>query len=192
MSDKGNRVAADAGESETPTAGNGSTRPAKSKATKAKSKKQDSSKGGKRGPWNFPKNTLEEAIKIAQAIEEKNAGKPLEASVLVKYVGFNKSNDWRFLDLLQSANRYSLVAGAGSKATIRLEKIGESIVAPSSPAQRQQALSQAFDTVELFKKVAEFYKGKTIPEDEYFANTLFREFDVPRKRSRAFHSRIHR
>jgi hypothetical protein len=136
----------------------------------------------KRGPWNFPKNSLEESIKIAQAIEEKNAGKPLDAATLAKYVGFRKTGDWRYQDLLLSASRYGLVNGTGTKATVSLSKFGEEIVAPSSPSQRQQALSEAFDNVELFKKVAEYYKGKTIPEDEYFANTLVREFDVPRER----------
>ena len=135
-----------------------------------------------RGPWTFPKNTLEDAIRVAQAIQEKNDGKPIEASRLVKYVGFNKANDWRFKDLLQSANRYGLVQGSGEKATVSLQKTGEDIVAPSAPAQRKEALSAAFDNVELFKNVAAYYKGKVIPEDEYFANTLSREFEVPRDR----------
>src|SRR3989338_42184 len=47
-------------------------------------------------PWTFPKNTLEEAIRVAKAIEEKNAGNPMHATVLAKAVGFTKSNDWRF------------------------------------------------------------------------------------------------
>ena len=32
------------------------------------------------GPWTFPKHTLEKAIEAAQALEEKNAGKPLKAT----------------------------------------------------------------------------------------------------------------
>ncbi|MDG4883052.1 hypothetical protein [Mesorhizobium sp. WSM4884] len=37
-----------------------------------------------------------------------------------------------------------------------------------------------------FKKVEEFYKGKKLPEDEFFENTLFREFSIPRERVKAF------
>jgi hypothetical protein len=133
-------------------------------------------------PWNFPKNTLEEAIRIPQVIEEKNAGKPLDATTLATYVGYHKANDWRFLALLRSANLYGLVEGSGQRATVAVEKIGEGVVAPSSPSQRQLSLGAAFDNVELFKKVAAYYKNKIIPEDEYFANTLSREFHVPRER----------
>lgn len=141
---------------------------------------------GKRVPWDFPKNTLEDSIKIAQAIEEKNAGKPLDAATLAKYVNFRKPNDWRFLDLLRSANQYGLVAGSGAAATVSLEKTGTDIVAPSSASQRQEALATAFENVELFKRVAEHYAGKTIPEDEYFANTLSRDFAVSRDRLEHF------
>jgi len=137
-------------------------------------------------PWDFPKNTLEESITVAQAIEEKNAGKPLDAPTLAKYVGYNQANDPRFLALLRSANQYGLVSGSGKTAEVSLDKIGEGIVAPSSPQQRQQSLSDAFENVDLFKKVAEFYSGKPIPEDEYFANTLSREFHVARDRLEHF------
>ena len=79
--------------------------------------------------WTFPKNTLEEAIAIPKAIEEKHGGNPMGADLLVIAVGFNKSNDWRFLDLLKSANMYGLVSGSGKTATVTLEEIGQDVVA---------------------------------------------------------------
>jgi hypothetical protein len=39
-------------------------------------------------PWTFPKNTLEDAIKIARAIEEQNGGNPMKPDVLAKAVGY--------------------------------------------------------------------------------------------------------
>lgn len=162
---------------------------AKSRGRKAKRPKKKASTGrasGQRVPWSFPKHTLEDSIRIAQAIEEKNAGKPLDAATLARYVNFRKSNDWRFLDLLRSANQYGLVKGSGATATVSLEKTGTDIVAPSSPLQRQEALTAAFENVDLFKRVAEHYAGRTIPEDEYFANTLARHFKVSRDRLEHF------
>ena len=116
--------------------------------------------------WTFPKNSLEDAIKIPKAIEEKNAGNPMKADVLAKAVGFRQPQDWRFLDLLRSANQYGLVSGSGANATVSLEKIGQDVVAPSSPAQRQQALVRAFRHVDEFKRVEDFYRGKRIPEGD--------------------------
>src|SRR6516162_2109674 len=76
----------------------------------------------KRKPWSFPKNNLEDAIRVAQAIEEKNAGNPMRAADLAVAVGFRQPNDWRFLDLLRSANQYGLVTGTPS-TSITLAKL---------------------------------------------------------------------
>ena len=175
-------------ESQTPTeASRASPRPLNGKPKRSRRGGASAKNAAtKRVPWDFPKHTIEDSIKIAQAIEEKNSGNPLDAPTLAKHVDFRKSNDWRFKDLLRSANQYGLVEGSGEKATVELKKIGTDIVAPGSPQQRKQALASAFENVNLFKKVAEHYAGKTIPEDEYFANTLSRDFNVSRDRLEHF------
>jgi hypothetical protein len=164
--------------------GNGKAAPVSQNREKAKTRKRTSS--GKALPWTFPKNTLEEAIAIAKAIEDKHGGNPMKADLLAKAVGFNKPNDWRFLDLVKSANLYGLCSGSGKTATVSLEKIGRDVVAPGSPQERKKALLAAFHNVEDFKKVDEFYGNKRIPEDEYFLNTLTRQFGIPRDRANAF------
>jgi hypothetical protein len=159
-------------------------KPAK-KARAAKRKKAAAAvdKSNAKGkPWTFPKNTLEDAIRVPKEIEEKNAGNPMPASDLAIAVGFRQSTDWRFLDLVRSANQYGLVVGAGSSATIILTKLGQDVVAPSSPSQRSEALLTAFRSVKDFAAVESFYGGKRIPEDEFFLNTLTREFNIPRDR----------
>jgi hypothetical protein len=123
---------------------------------------------------------------VAKALDEKFAGNQTRAEDLVKAVGFNKPNDWRFQDLLKSAALYGMTAGSGIAATIRMEKLGEDIVAPGSPDQRQRALLAAFRNVPDFAAVEDFYKGKKIPEDEFFENTLLRQFHIPRDRVQAF------
>jgi hypothetical protein len=137
-------------------------------------------------PWTFPKNTLEAAILVAKAIEEQNAGNPMKADLLCKAVGFRRPDDWRFLDLLKSANQYGLVSGSGKTATVTLEALGQDVVAPGSAEERPAALLKAFRNVEDFKKVEDFYKGKKLPEDEFFENTLVREFSIPRERVKPF------
>jgi hypothetical protein len=162
------------------------TGPSKRSPKAAKSKKVEKPAKPPAAPWTFPKNTLEDAIKIAQAIEEQNAGNPLKPDMLAPAVGFNSTSDWRFLDLLRSANLYGLVTGTGKISTVTLTEIGQDVVAPSSPLARPRALQAAFRHVDDFKRVEEFYQGKRLPEDEFFENTLFREFSIPRERVRAF------
>jgi hypothetical protein len=155
-----------------------------------KSRKKSAAKAdgtnAKGKPWTFPKNTLEDAIRIPKEIEEKNAGNPMPAPDLAVAVGFRQSSDWRFLDLIRSANQYGLVAGTGASASISLTKLGQDVVAPSSPAQRSEALLTAFRSVKDFAAVETFYGGKRIPEDEFFLNTLTREFNIPRDRVDTF------
>ena len=69
---------------------------------------------------------------------------------------------------------------------MRIAEIGNDIVAPDLPQKRQKALLKAFRNVSLFRDVEEFYKGKKIPEDEFFENTLIRNFNVPRERVKTF------
>jgi hypothetical protein len=141
---------------------------------------------GSLAAWKFPKNTLEESLRVPKAMEEKFAGNPTKAEDLVRAVGFNKAIDWRFQDLLKSAALYGITVGSGASATIHLEKLGEDIVSPASSDQRQKALLSAFRKVPDFAAVEEFYKGKKIPEDEFFENTLIRQFHIPRDRVQVF------
>ena len=61
-------------------------------------KAKTDSNSAKGTPWTFPKNTLEDSIAVAKAIEEKNAGNPIPAEDLAVAVDFRQANDWRFLD----------------------------------------------------------------------------------------------
>lgn len=169
-----------------------SSKPARSgkarkiKKAKAKRAARATASAAAGGPWTFPKHTLEKAIEVAQALEEKNAGKPLKSADFSPLLGFKRVQDWRYLELLRSANQYGLVQGSGSAATVELTPLGQDIVSPSSPSQRQKALLAAFQKVDVFKNVAAFYSGKRIPEDEFFGNTLVRDFTVPRERVPTF------
>lgn len=165
-------------------------KPAKKRPSRSKKsgKKKTNTTVALPPPWAFPKVSLEKAIEIAQAIEEKNAGNPIRAEFLSPMVGYRKASDWRFADILRAANQYGIVEGSGPTSTVSLTATGADIVAPSSPFQRQAALLKAFSNVELFDKVSKFYAGKAIPEDEYFGNTLVRDFEVPRERVGTFMS----
>lgn len=151
--------------------------------SKIKPKANETAKGK---PWTFPKNSLEEALFVARAIEDKNAGNPMRATDIVTALGFKNASDWRFQDLLKSSAQYGLTSGSGASATVSIDTIGEDIVAPSSSNQRQQALLKAFRNVNDFQKVESFYGGKKLPEDEFFENTLVRDFGIPRDRVETF------
>ena len=76
--------------------------------------------------------------------------------------------------------------GSGAAATVSMTQIGSDVIAPGSPSDRQTALLGAFRKVDDFRKVEEFYKGKKLPDDEFFENTLVRQFNIPRERVGVF------
>lgn len=110
----------------------------------------------------------------------------MPAKDLAIAVSFKLPQDWRFLDLLRSANQYGLVSGTGPTASVQLTSLGQDVIAPKSPGQRSQALINAFRSVKDFEAVENFYGGKPIPEDEFFLNTVTREFGIQRDRVDAF------
>ena len=66
------------------------------KLKKRRARSNASVESAKRKPWTFPKNTLEDAIAIPKAIEEKNAGNPMPAADLAKAVGFKQAERLAF------------------------------------------------------------------------------------------------
>jgi hypothetical protein len=78
------------------------------------------------------------------------------------------------------------VTGSGPKAVVSITKLGQDIVAPSAPSQRVDGLLAVFRSVKDFENVEKFYGGKRIPEDEFFLNTVIREFNIPRDRVEVF------
>lgn len=162
------------------------TTPKKRSRSKTKrTTKKVSAPISKGAAWTFPRHTLEDAIRVAQAIEEKFAGKPVPAEDVCKAVGYPQP-DWRYQDLMRSTAQYEIVTWKGATSLVDITNLGTDIVAPSDPKQRQEAMWRAFHSVDQFKRVSEHYEGKRIPEDEFFANTLIREFSVPRDRVDTF------
>jgi hypothetical protein len=134
---------------------------------------------GRRPSSDFPKHAIEAVLAIAQVIEDKNGGNPLPPLdvALALGVGPGSSN---FRDLLSSSIKYGLTSGSFNQPRVSLETLGRSIVAPKNPEERRLALFQAFMQLELLRRVYDHYKGKKLPETQFLANTLVREFAVPK------------
>src|SRR5688572_28527146 len=81
-------------ESKTPRVRRKRGKPRRPKRAVARSSAEEGSSTGKGTPWTFPKNNLEDAIRVAKAIEDKNAGNPMPAPVVAMAVGFKQANDW--------------------------------------------------------------------------------------------------
>ena len=130
----------------------------------------------------FPIHTLEEALKVAKAIQEKNAGKPWKPIFVAEALEISPTST-RFRDLTSSSYKYGLTEGTWSASQISLTPLSNSITKPTDPKKKVKGLQEAVLKIQVFKIVFEHYKEAKFPspDDEYFKNMLESEFNVPRE-----------
>lgn len=128
----------------------------------------------------FPKHTLEQTLRVPQAIEDANGGKPMPPLDVAQAIGVSPgSSDFRVL--LSSSFKYGLTDGSYKSDRISLVALGTAIVAPSSPEESQKAKSKAGLSPTVFRQIFDYYKGKKLPEQKFFENSVVREFGVPKE-----------
>lgn len=143
----------------------------------AEVKSDSNDKGGRLPARNFPRATLERALKVSSAIRHKNAGKPWEPKFVAKEVGISEKST-NFRDLVNAARDYGLVKGTYRGRTLELDTIGKACAYPSSPQAEAEAKEQAFRNVASFEGVLSYYGGSQLPEMTYLANVLETRFGI--------------
>jgi len=125
----------------------------------------------------FPHDPLAKTMKIAESIENNNAGRPYDRLSLAKSID-NSPSSGGFRQLITSSTRYGITEGGRRAEKLSLTPIGSSIVAPTNDSEKNRSLLQALLTPELFYQVYNFFDSKKIPREELFKNSLKKEFGV--------------
>lgn len=128
----------------------------------------------------FPKNTLKEALELARAIQDNNAGAPYNRLDLAAAVGHTPESS-AFRTLITSSNRYGLTEGSYKAEKISLTALGSSIVAPTTDDEKNKGVLDALQRIELFKKFFQRFDQAKLPREDLLENTLVRDFAVPRE-----------
>jgi len=129
----------------------------------------------------FPEHTLEQALEVAKAIQDKNAGKPWKPIFLAEALKI-KATSSNFRDITSSAFKYGLTVGTWNAPYISLAPLGQSITKPIDSKQEIKAKQNAVLEIEVFKSIYEHYRDARFPSpDTYFKNMLESEFKVPRE-----------
>lgn len=133
-----------------------------------------------RGPARpHPPQPFREAMKIAVAIKEHNAGKPMNRILLAQAMGRSPaSSDFR--DTIMSAGRYGLINGNFHSDIISLTPLGQQYTSPVSEEERLEAERAAIQKVPIFNQILQYYNNNKFPPTEFLKNALEREpFSVP-------------
>jgi Predicted nucleotide-binding protein containing TIR-like domain len=126
----------------------------------------------------FPKLPLVATIRVSEAIERANGGQPYPPTETALAMDLSPQSG-HFRTLLASSSIRGLTTGSHGASRIALQETGRDIVAPTSPEARQAALVRAALAPAVFQAVYSAFRGKRLPDDSYFTNTLHRDFAVP-------------
>lgn len=127
--------------------------------------------------WAFPRATLEQALKIPTTIKELNGGNPWESEEVRKAIGAGTGGN-AFFYLTSASRDYGLTVGTSTADKISLADLGREIAYAGNATIEAELKMRAFLTVDVFKRVLEYYKGSNLPEMKYLGNTLQREFQL--------------
>jgi predicted nucleotide-binding protein len=126
----------------------------------------------------FAQHRLEDAIKVAEAIENANAGQPYPPTDVAIALGRSPGSS-AFQVMLSSSLKYGLTTGSYKSDKIALTPLAQQITAPTSADERRRALVTAALTPTTFRRAFDYYKGKKLPDTQYLMNTFTREFGIP-------------
>jgi hypothetical protein len=120
---------------------------------------------------------LEEALKIAYAIKDHNGGNPWEPEEIRKAIGAGTGGNAYFY-LTAASRDYGLTTGTNAAEKIALTDLGRDLVYAPNPETEKALKLRAFLSIDVFKRVLEYYKGSNLPEMKYLGNTLQKEFEL--------------
>jgi len=126
----------------------------------------------------YPKRTLIDALQIANAIKEHNAGNPYDRLDLAKAVNRSPtSSDFRML--ITASGQFGLTEGSYAASSISLTPLGRSIVFPQSPSERAESLRKALFSIALYAKFFTDFDNNKLPPMDYLVGTLNRTYGTP-------------
>lgn len=133
--------------------------------------------GKKKVERPYPRVTLENALRVTNAIKEKNAGNPWPPEEIAKALSVGAKTG-PFYYLTAGSRDYKLSEGTSKTEKISLTALGRKVNYPKSPEEAIVAKREAFLSIDAFRLVLEYYKGSDLPEKEYLSNTLQTEFGL--------------
>jgi hypothetical protein len=129
-------------------------------------------------PRIFPRRTLENALRVPQALKQYNAGNAWKSEEVAKALNLGAGSA-NFFYITAASRDHGLTAGTRDSAQISLTDLGRRAVYPASLDEEKDSRLKAFLNVDVFKAVLEYYGGNNLPERQFLSNTLATTFGVP-------------
>lgn len=157
-------------------------KPGKKRSRRARARKRSRATQGatrvrkKRVERPFPRVPLQEAIKVPLIIRHKNGGNPWPPDEVRSAVEYPKGDSFYYLTA--AARDFGLTEGTRETPEISLADLGRRLAYAETPEEERSTRREAFEKIELFRQVLDYYKGSNLPEMQYLKNTLEAKFGL--------------
>lgn len=127
----------------------------------------------KRPARPHPPVPLAQAMELAQAITDNNAGRPMNRILLAEAMRLSPSSSG-FRDRVMGAFRYGLTEGNYNSESISLTPTGDAATRPRHEHERIEAEREAVRRVPVFAQLLEHFANSRLPDPVFLKNTLER------------------
>jgi hypothetical protein len=126
---------------------------------------------------NYPRHSIDRALRIPLAILDQNAGKPCteaEAAGLLKVAATGP-----FRVEISSGIKYGLLQRP-VRGKVEVTDLARKVLRPQQPQDKIDGLRQAVSNAPLISDVYAHYRGENLPDAAFFHNALVDKFHVPK------------
>lgn len=125
----------------------------------------------------FPSYSIEDSLIVIRTLKELNGGNPWTGEELGKALE-RGSKSPEFYYLTAASRDYGFTEGTSRTKTIEVAPLGREYLFAPTPEDEKAAIHKAFDNVEVFKQVYQYYQGSKLPEMKYLQNNLEGRFAI--------------
>ncbi|MDW5593916.1 TIR domain-containing protein [Conexibacter stalactiti] len=126
---------------------------------------------------DVPSHTLNEAIRVAQALRDEYALQPASPIQIAQALGI-KPTSGGFRSITGAAVAYGLTTGAYNSGSIALTDLGVRAIAPTEEGDDLAALQEAFLRPRVLREFVTKYRGNKFPRPD-IANNVLISMGVP-------------
>ena len=149
---------------------------AKTKASKKKvAKTPEKPKAKKSPPAEYPRHSVDKALRIPSAILGQNAGKECSVKDAAGFIGLGATGPFQVE--VSSSSKYGFLERS-SPGNIVPTDLAKQVLRPQSPSDRLNAIRKAVVNAPIISAVYNHYRGENIPDTEFFNNALTDKFNI--------------
>jgi hypothetical protein len=122
---------------------------------------------------NYPRHTVERALRIPAAILDQNAGKPCTESEAARLLKVGVGGPFRVE--IASGIKYGFLKRP-ERGKIEITDLARKILRPQHPQDKIEGLRQAIANAPVIADVYAHYRGENLPDQTFLQNALVDKF----------------